>query len=319
MSTNFVTILLSSGRNGVAFHDPLTPNVVWTQNKLKQFLKTHDSKIKFASNANQKTVDFIVFPNGNEDAFRKSKNSRTQVVSLKQFLQIRGIKKTKQTIHPLTILCEKRKWILEKTREHKAEVSGNVSLTGKFVYYGPNPDPSHPFMVEPEKEKCLGTWHSHPPLSVLETKDEKVDIFFNPPSLGDIYYAIVGNLLNLYPLSFIVSWEGTYQISVQSKGLKLAEQELKDLLSSEDPFLMPAEPLFYDNGAHKGFDFHGQESFYPYLSVLFSIESSLWWKHETLEEAITNLQKVLKPYFIEIAFFSDHVSETSPEGICKNI
>jgi hypothetical protein len=76
---------------------------------------------------------------------------------------------------------------------------------------------------------------------------------------------------------------------------------LKELLA-EDPFAMPAEPLFSETGAHIGFDFHGEEHLYPYFSKLFSIDWDHFWNHFTLDAALTDLKTTLAKFDVSIGF-----------------
>jgi hypothetical protein len=223
-------ILISGGENRLPFCDPETGKVL-IQKEVRSLLRKRFKNIAFASTATPK-VSYFLFPDGELNPSRVNVY-QTPALRLKDFWKLMTKRNSISSDHstrmpPNVTPCDIKEqklqflspevqtllntivghydFILAETVKNRAEVGGNITLDGKFRYRGPNPDKTNPFLIEPEKEKCLATWHSHPSGNVLYKPKE--NILFNFPSLGDIYYSFIGRLLDLYPVSFVGTWEG---------------------------------------------------------------------------------------------------------------
>lgn len=193
----------------------------------------------------------------------------------------------------INLIKDNYDFIFKEMYKHKKECYGTIKSDLSFEYKGAGFE----IIAPPETEECFACWHTHPPLNVLMLPED--DIFFNPPSLGDIYYVLLGAVLKKYNYSFVVAKEGIYLIEPQSQSIRLASSDLKDIIQLDDPWVLPAEPIADERG-EKGYDFHGAESEYPYLSVLLSQKIS--WNFNNFDDAFSNYKSTFEQLGIKIIF-----------------
>jgi len=196
----------------------------------------------------------------------------------------------------INILKENYDKIIEIMFNQKKEISGIIDNHLKIKI---NEKQSSEIMAEPEKAKCFACWHSHPPLSVLTGPED--DIVFTPPSTSDLYYTILGCILSKYNHSFVVSKEGIYRISPFETAIEKSKAELTELLSTDDPWRLPAEAITNERGLI-GFNFYGKEENYPFISKLLNLNIS--WDKNTLDEAVTAYIETVKKMYIDIEFIN---------------
>lgn len=201
----------------------------------------------------------------------------------------------------MDVIMENRNFIMCETYKHRKEVSGMITSDLKHIYKGPGNDT----MVEPDTEKCFGSYHSHPPISVLTLPEE--DILFNPPSTADIYYAILSRVLERCNHSFVISKEGVYVISPRSNAVECFSNELQTLIASDDPWRMPAEPI-HDKDGLQGFDFHGRGDYFPYCNKLLNAKIS--WDHYDLDSAICKYKEMMADLYVSITFIDSLYTPT---------
>ena len=180
--------------------------------------------------------------------------------------------------------------IIKKMTKRRKEISGIItnSLKIKTTNTGSMVE------VKPEKIKCFACWHSHPPLSVLTQPEE--DVLFTPPSHTDLYYALIGKSLSKYNHSFVISFEGIYRITPTDKAAEFCVSELAELLSSDDPWRLPAEPI-----DRSRYDFHGMESSYPYMVKLFNMKID--WDKSDLDSAVSSYIDEANKLHITVEFY----------------
>ena len=195
----------------------------------------------------------------------------------------------------LTIIDSKYNYIINEMYKHKKEVSGIITLNFNFIYKGPGKGT----IVDPEETECFCCWYSHQPTSVLELPKE--DIFFTPPSIIDIYYLILGTLLNKYQYSFVVVKEGIYIIKMDDNIKDNVRKELNTLLTSQDPWKLVAEPIL-DKPGQFSYNFHGEEIQYPYCNRLYNTKIS--YRFNNFKDALNNYKKQMKELGITIQFYN---------------
>jgi hypothetical protein len=192
----------------------------------------------------------------------------------------------------IKILTRQYQYIIDDMIERRDSVYGIITQDMQFQYNGYVPSNLTPI----EKNECFAPWHVH--ISRVVAKPVE-NVFFSPPSMSDIYYAIFGKCMGKYNYSFIISLEGIYTIDLTNYDVRAIAEELREFLQSDNPWQMPARHAVDEHG-DVGFIFDEKESTYPLCHAILT--AYIRWDFDDLADAVNKYKVKMNELGINIIF-----------------